>query len=276
MEKSQIRHGHLTTPPSVLYCVAKPLSDCEINVSEVTAPGELPMHTVNCQVISVHPLNHDISLVQLRLPAGQRIRWHAGQYLMLNIDGDSYPFSIANACTDRDLTLHIRHDDANSAAIGIMALLSTAATVSVTLPGGDRYIDRLPDRPVWFICGSTGFAPVKAMIEHLQQHGFALPVRLFWGARQHPDIYMPDLPAHWQQSLKDFSAVTALSENHHPDHAQGLIHELALAELDQPTEPLFYLGGSPAMAWAVFDALVAAGVPAHHIHSDVFDYAPRT
>ena len=30
-----------------------------------------------------------------------------------------------------------------------------------------------------------------------------------------------------------------------------------------------------AMAWSVFDDLVAEGVPAKNIHSDVFDYAPR-
>ena len=51
--------------------------------------------------------------------------------------------------------------------------------------------------------------------------------------------------------------------------------QAALEALAEPTDPLFYVGGSPSMAWAVFDDLIAEGVPAKNIHSDVFDYAPR-
>ena len=74
---------------------------------------------------------------------------------------------------------------------------------------------------------------------------------------------------------EDLDAVTALSDMSRPGHAQGLVHEAALEALGAPLEPLFYVGGSPAMAWSVFDDLVAEGVPAKNIHSDVFDYAPR-
>lgn len=260
---------------TVLYCVAIPLSDCEINVPEVTAPGELPAHDVQCQLDRIEPLNHDVSRVWLRLPAGKAIHWHAGQYLMLNLHGEAYPFSIANHGDGRLVELHIRHASDNSAALDIMASLRNADTVAVTLPGGTRFIDSPPDRPVWFICGSTGFAPVKAMMERLIALDFRQPVRLFWGARTADDLYLPDLPAQWQETLTDFHATTALSDISLPGHASGLVHEAALEALHEPTLPLFFLGGSPPMAWAVFDALVAEGVPADNIHCDVFDYAPR-
>ncbi|WP_040296705.1 2Fe-2S iron-sulfur cluster-binding protein [Alcanivorax hongdengensis] len=274
-QKSHTLHAGEAGSDEVLYCVAVPLSDCEIDVPEVTAPGELPVHNVHCQVDSIDPLNHDVSRVWLRLPAGKRIGWHAGQYLMLNIDGEAYPFSIANHCADRRLELHIRHGDDNSAARDIMAHLQQSPGVDVTLPAGLRFIDGPPQQPVWFICGSTGFAPVKAMIERLIELGFEQPVRLFWGARTPQDLYLPDLPAQWQGALADFHYTTALSDIRHPDHAEGLVHEAAIEALREPALPLFFLGGSPPMAWAVFDALVAEGVPASNIHCDVFDYAPR-
>ncbi|MDX1802666.1 MAG: 2Fe-2S iron-sulfur cluster-binding protein [Alcanivorax sp.] len=259
----------------VLYCVAVPLSDCEIDVPEVTAPGELPTHDVYCQIERIDDLTDDVSRVWLRLPAGKKIRWHAGQYLMLNLDHGSYPFSIANHCSGRRLELHIRHGDDNSTAQDIMAFLRQSPSVAVTLPAGLRFIDSAPHQPVWFICGSTGFAPVKAMIERLVELDFQHPVRLFWGARTEQDLYLPALPQQWQGALKDFQAVTALSDISLPGHARGLVHEAALEALEEPTLPLFYLGGSPPMAWAVFDALVDEGVPADNIHCDVFDYAPR-
>ncbi|MCH2558840.1 MAG: 2Fe-2S iron-sulfur cluster-binding protein [Alcanivorax sp.] len=266
----------------VLYCVAIPISDCEIEVPEITAPGELPVHRLQCQILRREPLNHDVTRVVLRLPAGRTVRWFAGQYLILELEHGGYPFSIANAPGGsanapggRELELHVRHGNDNSAAHAIMADLDEQATVAVTLPEGRRFIDRAPERPLWFICGSTGFAPVKAMIERLIQLDYPLPVRLFWGARTERDLYLPDLPARWGEQLRDFHAVTALSDISKPGHARGLVHEAALEALAEPREPLFYLGGSPAMAWAVFDALVEEGVPAENIHSDVFDYAPR-
>ncbi|ASK35512.1 flavin oxidoreductase [Alcanivorax sp. N3-2A] len=272
---SSVIHAGQTRADRVLYCVAIPISDCEIDVPEITAPGELPVHRATCQIIGQDALNHDVSRIWLRLPAGKAIRWHAGQYLSLELEHGSYPFSIANAPGGRDIELHVRHGEENDTARRIMAELGERGTVAVTLPAGGRFIDQPPARPIWFICGSTGFAPVKAMIERLIELGHPHPVRLFWGARVEADLYLPELPGQWQHQLPDFHAVTALSDISRPGHAHGLVHEAALEALAEPHAPLFHIGGSPAMAWAVFDALRDEGVPAENIHSDAFDYAPR-
>ena len=264
---------------AVLYCIVEAGSDCIVEAGKITAPGELPLNTVRCQIAAISPLNSNVSEVRLRLPAGQRIHWHAGQYLLLGESQDA-AFSIANAADrdGRELLLHIRHDADNQSAVELMKELRNHSTVAVSLPLGARYIDQLPDQPVWFICGSTGFAPARAMIERLAQLHFTLPVRLFRGGRQADDIY----PAKWADDtlgkLKNFSETIAVNQGATANQFSGLVHEAALAELakqEHPSVPLFHVGGSPAMAWAVFDALTAAGVPATHIHSDVFDYAPR-
>lgn len=279
-QRQQRRHAGDNNGP-VLYCVAQPLSDCEILVPEVTLPGELPTVDVQCQRVAIEPLTHDISRVLLQLPAGKTVRWHAGQYLLLNIDldGGPFPFSIANACNGRRIELHIRHSDDNPAAQQIMTALHNAPTVAATLPAGQRHLHTVPEQPVWFICGSTGFAPVKAMIEFLAEQQCRQPVRLFWGARTSDDIYLPEQPAQWRDTLADFEHTLSLSESEQAGFHHGLVLDAALDALQQrePNQPmpLFYLGGSPPMAWAVFDALTAQGVPAEYIHCDVFDYAPR-
>lgn len=273
----------------VLYCIAHALEDCEINVPDITAPGELPVFDVTCQITAIDDLNHDVSRVMLRLPAGRRIRWHAGQYLLLKLPAGEAAFSIANVATGRELELHVRHNDENSSAQTIMAALRNDNLVRVQLPAGQRFIAHpLPQRPVWFICGSTGFAPAKAMIEHLLASDFAYPIRLYWGARSADDIYLPALPAQWARDEK-LQYVPVLSDSTVTDEGEagaehtgaiyrtGLVHEAVLADLnDEDERPEFHIAGSPAMAWAVFDALHAAGVPAADMHSDVFDYAPRT
>jgi len=266
-----------TRQQPVLYCIAHALSDCLIDDRQITAPGEHALITLACQIADITPLNHNVSKVTLRTPAGQNLSWHAGQYLLLGEHQDA-AFSIANAAIpgQRDIELHIRHDDDNSSAVALMMELQSQPTIKATLPLGERIIDTAPQQPVWFICGSTGFAPAKAMIERLAQLEFSLPVRLFRGGRRNADLY----PAGWQSDtlskLSDFREVQAVNESPAADQFHGHIHEAVLALLQDPTQPLFHVGGSPAMAWAVFDALVAAGVPAENIHSDVFDYAPRT
>lgn len=278
--QNRIVHAGERDAKRVLYCLAQPLSDCEIDVPEVAVPGELPVHEVSCQIIEVEALSHDVSRAWLRLPAGRRIEWYAGQYLELLMPDGPAAFSIATAPEDgqRDLELHIRHTGDNPSSLEIMAALEQNLTTEVRLPGGNRYIDELPQRPLWFICGSTGFAPVKAIIEHLRNTGFDRPVRLFWGARQRGDLYLEDLPENWLAEMADFRYTPVLSEEKGEGYVHGLVQEPAVAavrELPDPAEPLFFVGGSPPMAWAVYDALVAAGVPGDNIHSDVFDYAPR-
>lgn len=262
---------------AVLYCVALAETDCEIDVPDLTLPGEIPVREIHCQIAAVEPLTHDISRVLLRQPAGPVAQWHAGQYLILQ-RATPAAFSIANspAAGDRLIELHVRHTRDNPASMEIMTELSEASGIDVSLPHGERFIDKPPQRPVWFVCGSTGFAPAKAMLEHLQRIDFSQPVRVFYGARQARDFYLLDELDRFKREMKDMDWITVVSDESHPDHLPGLAHEPAVAALaGTSVTPEIHVGGSPAMAWAVFDALVAAGQPGELIHSDVFDYAPR-
>lgn len=259
----------------VLYCVAHALTDCEIDVPEVRAPGELPVHQVSCQIVDITDLTDDISRVMLRLPAGKKIDWYAGQYLELLFPFGDCAFSIANAPGGRDIELHVRYHPENSSSLQVIQALRSDSLVKVRLPAGRRFIDALPDRPVWFICGSTGFAPVKAMLEHLHANQFSRPVHLYWGARTRADLYLLDTAQQLATEMPNLRFVATLSDEKAENFFTGMVHEAAIADLSEPTAPEFHIGGSVPMAWAVFDALVAAGVPADNIHSDVFDYAPR-
>lgn len=266
----------------VLYCVAQALTDCEISVPDIKAPGELPVHEITCQIAEITNLSDDISRVILRLPAGKPIRWYAGQYLELLFPfGDcafsiaNAPGGIANAPGGRNIELHVRYHQENSSSLDVIAALRSDNLVKVRLPAGTRYIDQLPEKPVWLICGSTGFAPAKAMIEHLRNRHFQLPIHLYWGARTQTDLYLADTANGFSAKLPNLKFVPAFSDEKRNDVFHGLVHEAVLKDLHTPEEPIFFVSGSPPMAWAVFDALVKAGVPAEHIHSDVYDYAPR-
>lgn len=262
-----------------LLCQAYAVDDCTIEDERISAPGEQRVSMLRCQVHQIRALNHNVSAVTLLLPAGRHCSWFAGQYLLLGEQQEA-AFSIANAPASgqRELLLHIRHDSDNDSAVALMAELREAATVAVTLPLGDRYIDQPPARPLWFICGSTGFAPARAMIEQLAAHQFRHPVRLFRGGRQAADIYPPEWSPGALAQLADFAEVHAIEQGGDNTAFRGLVHQAALAALEHDPDRAaaeIHLGGSPAMVWAVYDALCANGIAPSQLHSDVFDYAPR-
>lgn len=246
-------------------------------MSQAAETDGLPVHEVTCRILGTEPLNRDVTRAWLRLPAAPPIRWYAGQYLELLLAGGACPFSIATAPDEerRDLELHVRSSEDNPSSLEVMAALTDNETIDVRLPGGERYIDAVPQQPVWLICGSTGFAPAKAMIEHLRARGFRRPLRLFWGARTREDLYLDELARDWAAEIPDFDYIPVLSEEDAAGYRSGTACEAALEFLPAAEMPLVHVAGSPAMAWATFDALVAAGVPEYLIHSDVFDYAPR-
>lgn len=274
------RHGHITyahtaAANAILTCVALALEDCIVNVPNTTAPGQHPIVTKACQVLSIEAVAHNISCVLLQLPTGRAVTWHPGQYLMLLIEDAKYAFSIANAPNGRVIELHIRHDSANDSAATILSYLHDHKVVRVQLPFGERHLGVLAEEaPLWLICGSTGFAQAKAVIEGALAATPERDIHLFWGASHSEGLYLHETAQQWaQQGLIEYTPV--LSEQIHDDFAQGLVHEAVLAKALPAAPPVCLIAGSPEMGWAVFDALVAAGFNPEQLHSDVFDYAPR-
>lgn len=266
-ERLRERHGET----ALLCCQAQPASDVHFRMPGLTAPGELPLVEKTCQKLELTPLNRDVSLLRLRLPAGRGIDWYAGQYLGLRLDDRWLSFSIANApaAGRRELEVHFRHLAHHASAQQHLAWLSQHDLIRVRLPLGHCHLPALPQRPLWFICGSTGFAPAQAMLQYLADHAYQGSVRLFWGNREQADIYLPDAPARLAQRLPGLEVELVLSDQQVAGYRQGNVHEIALEYLSDPAAPLVFISGSPAMVDAVHGALRRAGVSEAQLLSDM-------
>ena len=86
-----------------LFCCARPLSDLTIECREVGAARDIQIKTLPCRVQKMARLAPDVMLLQLKLPANERLQFLAGQYIdILLKDGRRRSFSIANAPQDDD------------------------------------------------------------------------------------------------------------------------------------------------------------------------------
>ncbi|WP_205342727.1 2Fe-2S iron-sulfur cluster-binding protein [Denitrificimonas caeni] len=255
-------------------CLAEPLSDCELQWDGVLAAHELPLCKVACQLVSVTPLGADVFSVHLRLPAGKVVRYHSGQYLLLEREnGESSAFSIASAPQQgRDLELHILARD--NVAVDLLKYLQKERMARVQMPFGDVHLAVADPRPLLLIAAGTGMAQVRSLVEHCRATGFSQPIHVYWGARVANDFYtLQDLPA-WQ-SMSNLHFHQIVSDDSGWNGRVGLLYQAVCSDIQHLGDYRVIVSGSPAMVYGTFDALVAAGMQPEQMHADVFSYAPR-
>ncbi len=259
-----------------LPCQAVPASDVELKVKEIQAAKEIEPRVMPVKVAKIDHLADDVVRLYLKLPDEQRLQFLAGQYLDFILeDGRRRAFSIANAPHDDDyIELHIRHVDGGVFTDWAFTQMKEKTILRIEAPLGSFTLDEDSDRPMLFIAGGTGFAPIKSQIEHAFHAGLSRPMELYWGVRAQPDLYLPDLPRQWEQAHDNFRFVPVLSEPAEGwEGRKGWVHEAVLEDHDNLADYDIYMAGPPVMVKAARDAFLARGVPEEQMHYDSFEYA---
>ena len=213
--------------------------------------------------------------VRLKLPDNQRLQFMAGQYLnFLLSDGRERAFSIANAPHDDELIeLHIRHVEGGEFTDYVFDRMQDKAILRIRGPLGTFVLREDSDRPVIFMAGGTGFAPIKGQIEHAIYIGDKRPMQLYWGVRSRRDLYQAELARQWADENDNISFIPVLSE---PDAdwsgRSGFVHEAVLADHPDMSGFDVYMAGPPVMVNAGRDAFIQAGLSTDHMFSDSFDF----
>jgi len=259
-----------------LTCQAKPLSDIRLQAKLVETAREIEVKILPCRVDKHEELAHDVMAVWLKLPDSQRLQFMAGQYLNFVLsDGRERAFSIANAPHDDELIeLHIRRVDGGEFTDFIFDQLQDKAIMRIRGPLGTFFLREDSDRPVIFMAGGTGFAPIKGQIEHAIYIGDKRPMELYWGVRSERDLYHAELARKWVAEQDNISFIPVLSE---PDDSwsgrKGFVHEAVVADHPDMSGFDVYMAGPPPMVNAGKDAFIEAGLSTDHMYSDSFDYA---
>lgn len=259
-----------------LTCQAVPTSDLVLEIAQRRLPAEIEVRTLPCRVERKERLNHDVVRLLLKLPEQQRLQFLAGQYVELSLrDGRTRSFSIANAPhDDAFLELHIRQIAGGEVTQHIFDALEEKSILRVRGPLGDFYLREDSQRPMLMVGGGTGFAPLKAMIEHAIKTGLKRPIHLYWGVRSRRDLYLPELPKEWTERLPGFVFTPVLSE---PDadwgRRAGWVHEAVLQDYPRLDGQEVYIAGPPAMIEAAEPAFLSHGLEREHLLSDAFTFS---
>ncbi len=253
-----------------LSCCATPLSDVAIEVSPHAAAARAYVG----RVAALEPLGHDVMRLAIELPAGERITWAAGQYINIMLDDDqrrAYSFA-GPPGGDGPIELHVRLMPGGRFTGHVFTTMKVGDEIRFEGPLGDFTL-RESERPILFIAGATGFAPIKSIVEDAFARGLRRPMWLYWGVRRAADLYMAGLAERWQREHDNFRFVPVLS-NAEPGDAwtgrQGLVHEAMLADFPDMTGYEVYVCGSVKMVEAAVPVFLEHGLGADACFSDAF------
>jgi len=262
-----------------LFCCAHAHSDLVIESREVKKLGDIQIKTLPARIQVLQRLAPDVMLMKLKLPANERLQFLAGQYIdILLKDGRRRSFSLANAPHDDELLeLHIREVPGGQFTGQVFSTMKEKDILRFNGPHGTFFLREDSTKPMLMVAGGTGFAPIKAIIDHAIAEKSTRPITLYWGARSKADLYMAEVAERWAAAHAHVRFIPVLSEPAAGDAwtgRSGFVHEAAMADLPDLSGHQVYACGAPAMiAAAKRDFCSRCKLPEDEFFADSFDFA---
>jgi CDP-4-dehydro-6-deoxyglucose reductase len=245
-------------------------SEITLETLEASGPADIPQQQLVATVRATRLLAPDTLLLHLQTPRSQRLRFLAGQSVMLGLaDGDGVHAQHAIAscpCDDRNLHFFIPRDGEDPVAARLFGgALKPGDAVTLWGPSGSFVLVDDP-HPLVFAACDTGFAPVKSLIEHALSLDASPSISLFWLATRPDGHFLANQCRAWSQALDGFEY--ALSS--HVEAATGASQMATAIRADLfDIDCAFYIAGPAAFADTLRAELGAAGVPASQMHAEV-------
>lgn len=253
-----------------LMCCATPLEDIAIEVAGMTSAARAHVG----RIATLERLNADVMRLTIELPADERIDYAAGQYINIVLpDGQRRAYSFASAPgAGGPIELHVRLVPGGLFTTHVFEKMKVGDEIRFEGPLGDFRL-REGERPILFVAGATGFAPVKSIVEDAFARGLHRPMWLYWGVRRRDDLYMAELAEQWQREHPNFHFVPVLSHAEPADEwtgRHGLVHQAMLADFPEMAGYEVYVCGSVKMVEAAVPAFIEHGLGADQCFSDAF------
>ena len=259
-----------------LFCCAMPQSDVVIEAREVLGVGDFPIKKLPSRVAKLERVTDDVMILSLQLPATERMQFKAGQYIeFLLKDGKRRAYSMATAPhSDELLALHIRHMPGGLFTDQVFGTLKEKDILRFEGPLGTFFLREDSQKPIVMLASGTGFAPIKAMIDHWAHQESTRPITLYWGGRRPADLYMNALCEEWAKTLPNFRYMPVISDALPEDNwtgRTGFVHKAVMQDLQNLSDYQVYACGAPIMVEsAQRDFVAECQLPNEEFFADSF------
>lgn len=260
----------------VLTCCAVPQTHIVLESRQVTDESAFPVRKMPSRVSSLQKVSHDVMVVKLQLPANDTLRYHAGQYIEFILrDGARRSYSMANAPHNGPgVELHIRHMPGGKFTDHVFTAMKEKEILRVEGPFGSFFLREDSDKPMILLASGTGFAPIKALLEHMQFKGIQRPATLYWGGRRPSDLYMDAWVRESLANMPQLKYVPVVSNALPEDDwtgRTGFVHRAVMEDFPDLSGHQVYACGAPIVvdsARAEYSARCA--LPPDEFYADSF------
>jgi CDP-4-dehydro-6-deoxyglucose reductase len=259
-----------------LFCCASTGADLVIEAREISGSSEYPVRKMPSRVASIDKVAPDVAVITLQLPANEALAYRPGQYIeFLLRDGKRRSYSMASAPSlNGPLELHIRYMAGGLFTEQVFNTMKERDILRFEGPHGSFFLREESDKPIVLLASGTGFAPIKALVEHLIHLGSTRPVSLYWGGRRPLDLYMDALCRQWAAELPQLRYIPVVSHALPEDQwsgRTGFVHAAVMADLPDLSGHQVYACGAPIVVdSARRDYVAQCGLPADEFYADAF------
>jgi CDP-4-dehydro-6-deoxyglucose reductase len=263
----------------ILTCCAAPQTDCIVEARTVAGAGEYPPLKMPARVASLTRPAPDVVVMKLQLPATVAFKYRAGQYVEFILQGGlrrSYSMATApeHLGTPPAIELHVRHMPGGKFTDHAFGAMKEKDILRLEGPFGSFFLRDESRKPIVLLASGTGFAPIKAIVEHLRAKGSTRPAVLYWGCRHKADLYQHEWALAAAAAMPSLRYVPVLSEAGAQDNwhgRSGLVHQAVMADLPDLSGHEVYACGAPVMVDAAQRDFVAqCGLPPEAFFADSF------
>ena len=263
----------------VLTCCGVAQTPVVLESRQVTDESAFPIKKLPVRVSTLQRRPADVMQLQLQLPAADTFRYHAGQYVEFVLrDGARRAYSMANAPHTQaqapGIELHIRHMPGGRFTDHVFGAMKEKEILRIEGPYGSFHLRDDSPKPMVLLASGTGFAPVKALIEHMQHKGITRPTVLYWGGRRPRDLYMHDWILARTAEMPNLRYVPvvsdALPEDGWTGHT-GFVHQAVLDDFTDLCGHQVYACGAPIVVDTARERYTATrGLPPEEFFADAF------
>ena len=281
----------------ILTCCGVPQTDVVLESRQVTDESAFPIKKMPSRVTALEKKSHDVMVIRLQLPANDTMRYHAGQYIEFILrDGARRSYSMANAPhlllrsesaptavakTDAppppvgpSIELHIRHMPGGKFTDHVFTAMKEKEILRVEGPYGSFFLREDSDKPMILLASGTGFAPIKAVLEHMQFKGIDRPATLYWGGRRPGDLYMDEWVQFQLARMPNLKYVPVISNAMPEDNwtgRTGFVHKAVLEDFPDLSGFQVYACGAPIVVDSARADYCATGrLPPEEFFADSF------
>jgi CDP-4-dehydro-6-deoxyglucose reductase len=264
-----------------LLCQASPDTDCEIEVEELDDLTGIRPRVVPCRVIAMSRLAPDVMGLRLRLPMNEKMRFLAGQYVDILLEGGRRrSYSIATEPGIEgvvEIELHMRNVPGGAFTNRVFTSMKARELLRFEGPLGTFHLREDSDKPILMLASGTGMAPILSMLRYAVRKEIhrTRPIAVYWGGRTRADLYALDELGEIAKANPSVTFVPVLSE---PTQScawtgrTGFVHRALMDDcVSTLSQSQVYACGVPIMVESARrDFTETCGLPQHEFFADSF------